>query len=50
MGVEAVLRVVVHVVPPPVSLLVAVRVHPEMVVVNVRVVNVAVHVDLVEQS
>ena len=47
-GVEAVLCVVVHLVPSPVSLLVAVRVDPEMVVVDVRVVNVAVDVDLVE--
>ena len=47
-GVEAVRRIVVHLVPPPVSLLVAVRVDPEMVVVDVRVVNVAVDVDLVE--
>ena len=47
-GVEAVLCVVVHLVPPPVSPLVAVRVHSEMVVVDVRVVDVAVNVDLVE--
>ena len=47
-GVEPVLRVVVHLVPPPVSLLVAVRVDAEVVVVDVRVVDVAVDVDLVE--
>ena len=47
-GVEAVLRVVVHLVPPPVSPLVAIRVDPEVVVVDVRVVDVAVDVDLVE--
>ena len=47
--VEAVHRIVVHLVPPPISLLVAVRVNPEMVVMNVRVVDVAVNVDLVEQ-
>ena len=34
-GVEAVRRVVVHLVPSPVSSLVAVRVDPEMVVVDV---------------
>ena len=38
-GVEAVHRVVVHLVPPPVSLLVAVGVDPEMVVVDVRAVS-----------
>ena len=47
-GVEAVRRIVVHLVPPPVSLLVAVRVDPEMVVVDVRVVNVAVDVDSIK--
>ena len=47
-GVKAVPRVVVHLVPPPVSLLVAVRVDPEMVVVDVRVVNVAVDVDSIK--
>ena len=47
-GVKAVRRVVVHLVPPPVALLVAVRVHPEMVVVDVRVVDVSVDVDIVE--
>ena len=48
-GVKAVPRVVVHLVPPPVSLQVTVRVDSEIVVVDVRVVNVAVDVDLVEQ-
>ena len=48
MGVEAVPRVVVHLVPPPVSLLVAVRVDPEIVVVYVRVVDVAVDVYIFE--
>ena len=47
-GVEAVRRVVVHLVPPPVSLLVAVGVDSEMVVVDVRVVDVAVNINLVE--
>ena len=47
-GVEPVARVVVHFVPPPVSLLVAVRVDPEVHVVDVRVVDVAVHVGIVE--
>ena len=47
-GVKAVRRVVVHLVPPPVSPLVAVRVHSEMVVVDVRVVDVAVHVHFLE--
>ena len=47
-GVEAIPRVVVHLVPPPVSLLVAVRVDPEVVVVYVRIVDVAVDVDIVE--
>ena len=46
--VEAVPRVVVHLVSSPVSLLVAVRVDPEPVVVDVRVVDVAVDVDIVE--
>ena len=49
-GVEAVPRVVVHLVPPPVSLLVAVRVDPEVVVVYVRIVDVAVDVDIVEHD
>ena len=48
-GVKAVAGVVVHLVPPPVSLLVAVRVDPEVVVVDVRVVDVTVDVDIVEQ-
>ena len=48
-GVKAVRRVIVHLVPPPVSLVVAVGVDPEVVVVDVRVVNVAVNVDLVKQ-
>ena len=47
-GVKAVARVVVHLVPPPVSLLVAVGVEPKVHVVDVRVVDVAVDVDLVE--
>ena len=47
-GIEAVRRVVVHLVPPPVSLLVTVRVDSEMVVVDVRVVDVAVNINLVE--
>ena len=47
-GVKAVTRVVVHLVPPPVSLLVAVRVDPEVVVVDVRVIDVAVDVDIIE--
>ena len=46
--VETVPRVVVHLVPSPVPLLVAVRVNPEVVVVDVRVVNVAVDIDVVE--
>ena len=49
MGVETVARVVVHLVPPPVSLLVPVRVHAEVVVVDVRVVDVAINVDVLEQ-
>ena len=48
-GVETVPRVVVHLVPPPVSLLVAVRVDPEVIVVDIRIVDVAVDVDIVEQ-
>ena len=48
-GVKPVRCVVVHLVSPPVSLLVAVRVHSEMVVVDVRVIDIAVDVDLVEQ-
>ena len=47
-GVETVLGVVVHLIPPPVSLLVAVRVDSEVVVVDVGVVDVAVDVHLVE--
>ena len=47
-GVEAVAGVVVHLVVPPVALLVTVRVHPEVHVVDVRVVDVAVHVHVVE--
>ena len=47
-GVESVRRVIVHLVPPPVSVLVTVRVHPEVVVVDVGVVDVAVHVYVVE--
>ena len=47
-GIETVPRVIVHLVPPPISLLVAVRVDPEVVVVDVRVVNVAVDIDVVE--
>ena len=43
-GVETVPRVVVHLVPPPISLLVAVCVDPEVIVVNVRIVDVAVHI------
>ena len=45
-GVKAVLGVVVHFVPPPVSLLVAVRVDSEVVVVDVRVINVTVDVGI----
>ena len=37
-----------HLVPPPVSLLVAVRVDPEIVVVDVGIIDVAVDVDIVE--
>ena len=48
-GVETVPRVVVHLVPPPVSLLVAVCVDPEVIVVDVRIVDVAVDVHIVEQ-
>ena len=48
MGVEAVPRVVVHLVPPPVPLLVAVRVDPEVVVVYVGIVDVAVDVYIFE--
>ena len=47
-GVKAVRRIVVHLVPPPVSLLVAVRVDTEVHVVDVRVVDVAVDVDIIE--
>ena len=46
--VKAVPRVVMHLVPPPVPLLVAVRVYPEVVVVDVRVIDVAVDVDIIE--
>ena len=48
MGVEAVPRVVMHLVPPPVSLLMAICVYPEIVVVNVGIVDVAINVDVVE--
>ena len=48
-GVKAVRRVVVHLVSSPVSLLVTIRVHSEMIVVDVRVVDVAVDVDRVEK-
>ena len=48
-GVETVPRVVVHLVPPPVSLLVAVCVDPEVIVVDVRIVDVAVDVHILEQ-
>ena len=47
-GVEAVLGTVVHLVPPPVTLLVTIRVDPEVVVLDVRVVYVSVDVDLIE--
>ena len=47
-GVETVPRVVVHLVPPPVSLLVAVCVDPEVIVVDVRIVDVAVDVHIFE--
>ena len=47
-GVETVPRVVVHLVTPPVSLLVAIRVDPEIVVVYVRIVDVAVDVHIFE--
>ena len=47
-GVKAVSRVVVHPVSPPVSPVVAVRVDPEVVVVDFRIVYIAVDVDLVE--
>ena len=47
-GVKPVARVVVHLVSPPVSLLVAVRVDPEVHVVDVRVVDVAVDIDIIE--
>ena len=49
-GVKAISGVVVHLVPPPVSTLVPVRVDSEMVVVDVRVVDVAVDVDIVENA
>ena len=48
-GVEAVADVVVHLVVPPVSLLVAVRVDPKVEVVDVGIVDVAVHAYLLEQ-
>lgn len=38
----------VDLVPPPITLLVAVRVHREVVVVQLRVVDVAVNVDFIE--
>lgn len=47
-GVEAVPGVVMHLVSAPVSLLVAVRVQAKAVVVDVRVVHVAVHIHLIE--
>ena len=47
-GVETVPRVVVHLVTPPVSLLVAIRVDPEIVVVYVRIVDVAADVHIFE--
>ena len=47
-GVEAVSRVVVHLLPPPVSLLVAVRVDPEVGVVNVRVNTFPTDIDIVQ--
>ena len=47
-GVKAVRRVVVHLVPPPVALLVPVRIHAEVVVVDVGVVHIAVYIDGVE--
>ena len=47
-GVKTVRGVVVHLVPPPVSILMAERVDPEVVVVDVRVVDVAVDCDVVE--
>ena len=46
--VEAVPRVVVHLVPPPISLLVAVRVDPEVVVVDVGIVDIPVDVNIVK--
>ena len=48
-GVEAAPRVVVHLVPPPVSLLVAVCVDPEICDVNVGVIDIIVDVDIVEK-
>ena len=47
-GVIAIPRIVMHLVPPPVSLLVAVRVDPEIVMVDIRVVDVSVDVDIFE--
>ena len=48
-GIEAVAYVVVHLVVPPVSLLVAVRVDSEIEVVDVGVVDVAEHINFIEQ-
>ena len=47
--VETVADVVVHLVVPPVSLLVAVRVDSEVEVVDVGVVDVAEHTNFIEQ-
>ena len=47
-GVETVPRFVVHLVTPPVSPLVAIRVDPEIVVVYVRIVDVAADVHIFE--
>lgn len=49
-GVKAVCRVVAHLVSPPDSMQVAVRVHPKVVVLNVRVLDVTVDGTIVEQS
>ena len=49
-GVEAVRRVVVYLVSPSFSLLIDARVHPEVVLVGVRVVHyIYVDMDIVEQ-
>ena len=48
-GVEPVPGVVVNCVPPPVPLLVTVRVDSEIVVVDIRIVDVAVDVDIIEE-